>query len=712
MSSESSRFQHLLQPIRDLSKNWNIDLAQELEEYLDELENLTIAFDANEGPSAVVAKKSVASQVQLMNFAEAALLIQGTSMIYSRKVEYLYALVFQTLAHLSKQQEDTHANLQRQRRGENPEDDGDNANGGDDQDNSDSHLDILANPLPIYEDVDEARNITLKRPSSSVRNAGQSRPDALKTKNSIQASIALMGSLVPDERDHGETFKLLSCHLHPSGVLMLDEASRKYLKDEVTYAGASKRMPPTPAAPRTSLIFDEPWALDDNRTSLDHGTKLDFDGVASDDDGGDDGHYDFDDPADGGDVDPFLAPPEEVRATTTTRTRRKTTAPDAKDPWAPLDPYDASKSTVRPFRKGRSYPVRGAAAKKLLARKNKKLEEDGVDGVDDPAFKERFLLGANRPQWSTWVWNELDERALEQKFKKKYCKAPCLMTSCDALWRLETKWKGLMRRSTASTTQSAQAILLQEQTEEEQEEMHAMTLESGLINDAYVMDPVTDDVNNDDHGGDDDDYDDVDDHAVDFGGDEDAWDSAPHRASMSLLDGATSRSNDAHDSEKGLSYEEICRQHLEEFMKGTEKYMRETDLTRQVNEWQDKLDPILKEQNSHPLFDIHHYGREILGHLESKKPKRKAPKRRKRPDDERSDEEQDGDETAPIPFGEIVSGLNQFEVCRMFLASLQLANNGNVHLVHGNTAAEQEAVPFEMQLLTTDDVYNSLQGAT
>ena len=32
-----------------------------------------------------------------MNFAEAALVIQGSACVYSRKVEYLYALVQQTL---------------------------------------------------------------------------------------------------------------------------------------------------------------------------------------------------------------------------------------------------------------------------------------------------------------------------------------------------------------------------------------------------------------------------------------------------------------------------------------------------------------------------------------------------------------------------------------------------------------------------------------
>ena len=34
---ELKRFAHLLEPIRDLSKNWDIDIAGDLEEYLDEV---------------------------------------------------------------------------------------------------------------------------------------------------------------------------------------------------------------------------------------------------------------------------------------------------------------------------------------------------------------------------------------------------------------------------------------------------------------------------------------------------------------------------------------------------------------------------------------------------------------------------------------------------------------------------------------------------
>ncbi len=37
-----SRFAHLLQPIRDLAKNWDIDIASQLEDYLAEVRTLEV----------------------------------------------------------------------------------------------------------------------------------------------------------------------------------------------------------------------------------------------------------------------------------------------------------------------------------------------------------------------------------------------------------------------------------------------------------------------------------------------------------------------------------------------------------------------------------------------------------------------------------------------------------------------------------------------
>ena len=56
-----ARFEKLLNPIRDLAQNWNIDVARDLEEYLEELEHIEISFDGG---------------LTSLNFAEAARLIQ------------------------------------------------------------------------------------------------------------------------------------------------------------------------------------------------------------------------------------------------------------------------------------------------------------------------------------------------------------------------------------------------------------------------------------------------------------------------------------------------------------------------------------------------------------------------------------------------------------------------------------------------------------
>ena len=51
-------------PFSDLADNWNIDVAAELEEYLEDLESVMISFDGGKSN---------------LNFAEAALMIQVCS---------------------------------------------------------------------------------------------------------------------------------------------------------------------------------------------------------------------------------------------------------------------------------------------------------------------------------------------------------------------------------------------------------------------------------------------------------------------------------------------------------------------------------------------------------------------------------------------------------------------------------------------------------
>jgi len=67
-------FFSLLEPIRDLAKNWDIDVASALEDYLEELEGISITL-GDELRSAVT-DPLAGDDSDTVNFAEAALLIQ------------------------------------------------------------------------------------------------------------------------------------------------------------------------------------------------------------------------------------------------------------------------------------------------------------------------------------------------------------------------------------------------------------------------------------------------------------------------------------------------------------------------------------------------------------------------------------------------------------------------------------------------------------
>ena len=75
------KFKALLDPIKDLAANWDIDIADSLTDYLEELDGLRMSVDGQSN----------------LNFAAAGLLIQGSTAVYSKKVEFLHQLVQQSL---------------------------------------------------------------------------------------------------------------------------------------------------------------------------------------------------------------------------------------------------------------------------------------------------------------------------------------------------------------------------------------------------------------------------------------------------------------------------------------------------------------------------------------------------------------------------------------------------------------------------------------
>lgn len=132
------------------------------------------------------------------------------------------------------------------------------------------------------------------------------------------------------------------------------------------------------------------------------------------------------------------------------------------------------------------------------------------------------------------------------------------------------------------------------------------------------------------------------------------------------------------DGDENLpSFEELCRAHLQAFRKGAEKYASETQLIKRVDQWQDKLVPVLQDEEKRPEFDILKYSQRVINTMETKVRKSK---------------------TKGVDFQHVTRHRSQYDVCRLFLASLSLANSGNVQPKQTNASGNQ----LELELLNGD----------
>lgn len=72
---QDNRFSQILAPVRDLAKNWDIDLASLLESYMHDIE--TVPFNIMPPSQTQSQKSSLTENKTSTNFAQAAFLIQG-----------------------------------------------------------------------------------------------------------------------------------------------------------------------------------------------------------------------------------------------------------------------------------------------------------------------------------------------------------------------------------------------------------------------------------------------------------------------------------------------------------------------------------------------------------------------------------------------------------------------------------------------------------
>ena len=125
-----------------------------------------------------------------------------------------------------------------------------------------------------------------------------------------------------------------------------------------------------------------------------------------------------------------------------------------------------------------------------------------------------------------------------------------------------------------------------------------------------------------------------------------------------------------------------------------------------MDAWQSALGPILKIQDERKAFDIHACGDDIMESLviddEGGEGGEGGDAADAMDDFSAALDASDDEEPAEgmdaiggkgvVAFGDVgaVQVAEPYEICRLFLASLQLANNGNLELIHANPAGETE----------------------
>lgn len=190
---------------RDLALNWNVDIAKELEQYLNEVELIEVSFD--EGGTA-------------LNFAEAALLIQGSTCVYSRKVEYLYQLVFRVLDIITD----------RQRKLDGPE-------GAENNEDPDAAFPDEPGFIAL-DDIQAAKRSAI---DMVEKEGGENEADNTVMVRSpvILMQINLESDL--QSNDPNKDFKLASAAVHSSGALLLEPRYQSMLDNslQVSYLFSS-----------------------------------------------------------------------------------------------------------------------------------------------------------------------------------------------------------------------------------------------------------------------------------------------------------------------------------------------------------------------------------------------------------------------------------------------------------------------------------------
>mmetsp|Transcript_33513 Transcript_33513/g.41110 ORF Transcript_33513/g.41110 Transcript_33513/m.41110 type:complete len:502 (+) Transcript_33513:217-1722(+) len=379
--SETSKYASLLKPIKELASNWNIDIAGELVEYLDVLENIEICFDET-GESK-------------LNFAEAALLIQGSTMVYSKKVEFLYNLVYQTLDLLcdNKGDDDNNNGGNRTRRRRTAIDDEEK------YENDKKKFLLLDDVVPL---ANAKTSITLKLPTTS-KDKKKYMSQALKQPfpHALMAGRSDIGLA-----ESSQSLKLMTCGVYNGAVILDDTLLKKsrFLK--------LKCKTPSTTESKNTINDGENGGINDHE---------DYDDDAGDACFDDGGYDDGDSMIDNNEHAAKLAITSPVNRIPVKETDEEEDEDDDNHFYDRLDPHDGAQLPSRPFKRGKTWLL-----PKRLKKDTEKEEAEGDDEYEQEEEHTSFVSMAKptnpNPKRSLlypeFAYFMSFQRRLQRKFKQ------------------------------------------------------------------------------------------------------------------------------------------------------------------------------------------------------------------------------------------------------------------------------------------------------
>ncbi|KAL4224510.1 Condensin-2 complex subunit H2 [Mactra antiquata] len=387
----NARYAEILKPIKDLAKSWDVDIASNLDDYLDELEHTTISYDGGK---------------TTMNFAQAAMLIHSSTCVYSKKVECLYNLQLHVLELL--------ANRKKLNQKSSVDKDGNDADVQDLHDDDDD--DFLS-----LDDIEEGKNLHMKENFDSdqpfqflpevplcllpLENASKGDNPLLSQKGEVLASI--------------NDFRMNTCYRHTSGTLLIDKSFIKLFEDSV---GRQTEV-------EVQQEDNSPDGITETEQNMDIDVNQDIGDEMHVDHAGDNDDVDNDDIGvlnDISNVDNPDIPPEtdeEMRLGLRRSERQKEKVVVAKnriDPWEKLKPDEGTSTGKKPFRAGTVYKLCPGIEDKTKKRKRTKQPDVKIELLykciqktlysHKQKFPKNQLKVPTFPEFEKFFWEEFKRR--------------------------------------------------------------------------------------------------------------------------------------------------------------------------------------------------------------------------------------------------------------------------------------------------------------